>query len=185
MVIENIDWINERAPYKVTAENERTLNFTTDSGKTMGCGYTRYITMGSHTFNYFYFNLERGLRGGDFDNKLAETTSLINRRFLIEHPDDVVFFCHQHQKHTAGLLRIFLHWYDEYKDKHPEHQQHTLYLEGKNRQGEPYHAVFFFSAQCSEREELIAALREQIDDLIGIFRDMWESYRNLSTNPAP
>lgn len=185
MVIENIDWINERAPYKVTAENERTLNFTTDSGKTMGCGYTRYITMGSHTFNYFYFNLERGLRGGDFDHKLAETTTLIIRRFLMEHPDDVVFFCHQHQKHTAGLLRIFTHWCDAYRELHPEDHSDMLYLEGKNHRGERYHAVFFVDENCSEREELIAALREQIDDLIGTFREMWERYRNLSTNPAP
>lgn len=183
MVINNIDWINEHSPYEVTVENERMLNFTTDSGKTMGCGFVRYVTLGCHTFNYFYFNLEQGLRGGEFDHKMAQTTTLIIRSFLNEHPDDVVFFCHQHQKHTAGLLRIFTHWCNVYKEQHKEDQSGMLYLEGKNRKDERYHAVFFIGDGCSEREELIEALREQIDDLIGTFREMWERYKDLSINP--
>lgn len=185
-MIKDIDWINERAPYPVKVENENLLSITTDTGKVIGAGFRRFFTIGSHMVIYFSFKKLSGKRGGRPDFKLGATAAVIIKYYLMENPDNIVFFCHRDSESTFALQRIFMHWADIYLKDHPEDEGSRIYLNGKDLEGENWHAVFFISKDCSEREDLIEALTEQKDYFFTTFvknntetkEKLYEEYRN-------
>lgn len=168
-MIKDIDWINERAPYPVKVENENLLSITTDTGKVIGAGFRRFFTIGSHMVLYFSFKMLSGKRGGMPDLKLGATASVIIKRYLIENPDNILFFCHQDTPIAFAAQRIFMHWGDLYVKDHPEDAGGRIYLKGKDFDGEKWHAVFFISTECSERNDIIEILNEQKDYFVGTF----------------
>lgn len=168
-MIKDIDWINERSPYPVKVENENLLSITTDTGKVIGAGFRRFFTIGSHMVLYFSFKMLSGERGGRPDFKLGATASVIIKRYLIEYPDNILFFCHHDDTLAFAAQRIFMHWADLYVKDHPEDAGDRLYLKGKDFDGDNWHAVFFISTECSERDDIIEILNEQKDYFIGTF----------------
>lgn len=184
-MIKDIDWINEQSPYPVKVENENLLSITTDTGKVIGAGFRRFFTIGSHMVLYFSFKMLSGERGGKTDLKLGATAPIIIKRYLMENPDNVLFFCHGDSDGTFALQRIFFHWYDVYLQKHVEDQGSLIKLSGTDLEGEKWHAGFFISKDCSERDDLIEALTEQkqiffetfVKNLTEIREQLEEEYR--------
>lgn len=181
-MVNDIDWINAHSPYPVKRENENLITITTDTGKVMGTGFRRLFTVGDHLFLYFSNVKLSGVRGGKPDLKLGATVSLIAKRYLMENPDNVLFFCHIDVAGSLAIERINLHWYDLYVKKHPEDADSVLRLSAVGPDGNSYHAVFFISQQCTEREQLIKALSEQFNDFINIFYHIKEDDFKKSGN---
>lgn len=168
-MVNDIEWINAHSPYPVKRENENLITITTDTGKVMGTGFRRLFTVGDHLFLYFCNVKLSGGRGGRPDLKLGATVSLIAKRYLMENPDNVLFFCHIDEPGSFAIERINLHWYDLFVKKHPEDAGTVMRLSAVGSDGKSYHAVFFISQLCTEREELIKSLTEQFDDFLTLF----------------
>ena len=123
--------------------------------------------MGSHRVFYFMLNLADGKRGGAADKEVGRMIVAVITQYLVEHPDDLVCFCHSDNEMTYALDRIFHLWARSNQDVI---DGKVTFFDGAGHHAEGHGLHFMVNS-----DEFATCMREQIELLIDIREQIHES----------
>ncbi len=124
--------------------------------------------MGDHRVLYFLLNLADGKRGGAADKEVGRMIVAVITQYLVEHPDDLLCFCHSDNEMTHAINRIFHLWARSNQDVMDDK---ITFFDGAGHHAEG-HGLHFI---LENSDAFATCIREQIELLIDIKEQMHES----------
>ena len=161
------------------------MEFYNAAGRLYVLHFIEVAEMGCHRVLYFMLRLADGKRGSAPDKEVGRMIVAVITQYLVEHPDDLVCYCHYDNPLTNAINRIFHLWarcnQDVMDDK-------TTFFDGTghNAEGLGLHFMVIHHLKCKDIAELktyilensdafATCIREQIELLIDIKEQMHES----------
>ena len=147
--------------------------------------FVEVAEMGNHRVLYFMLNLADGKRGGAPDKEVGRMIVAVITQYLVEHPDDLVCYCHYDNPLTNAINRIFHLWARSNQDV-IDGRVTSFDGVGHNAEGEGLHFMVIHHLTCKDIAQLktyilensdafATCIREQIVLLIDIEEQMHES----------
>ena len=141
--------------------------------------------MGCHRVLYFILRLADGKRGGAPDKEVGRMIVAVITQYLVEHPDDLVCYCHYDNPLTNAINRIFHLWARSNQDV-IDGRVTSFDGTGHHAEGHGLHFMVMHHLKCKDIAQLktyilensdafATCIREQIVLLIDIEEQMHES----------
>lgn len=132
--------------------------------------FIEVAAIGDHRVLYFMLNLAEGKRGGVPDKEMGRMIVAIITQFLVEHPDDLLCYCHYDNILTNALNRIFHLWA----------HCNTDIIDGKisffdgashSAMGKGLHFMVMHNIGCKDFDELKAYILENSEEFAVCVRE--------------
>ena len=134
--------------------------------------------MGNHRVLYFRLNLADGKRGGAPDKEVGRMIVAVITQYLVEHPDDLVCFCHSDNEMTHAINRIFHLWARSNQDV-IDGKVTFFDGAGHHTEGLGLHFMVIHHLHCKDITELKSYILENSDVFATCIREQVDLFLNI------
>lgn len=168
---EGISVINASTNLVLRQRRDQAVEFHNSANRLYVLQFVHVADISGHNVLYFMLRLAGGMRGGLPDKDTGRMVVAVIVRYLVEHPDDLVCYCHFDNPLSNALNRIFHNWASHNHDLLDESGVSFFDGTGHDKRKLGFHFMVAHKKECKDMSLLKEYIQENSDDFGTVLRE--------------